>query len=180
MKQRAKVLFVVVMILVMLFSMGVTSAFGDDAEWVYKRPMPYARSGMWPAVVDEKIYIMGSITGANRVDIYDTVTDTWSIGPKLPTARRSSAAAAVNGVIYVIGGYLNVDLPIVDARRLDSSQSSEPYKFSAVFEIDQDQVWILGMEPFRGDENNLQWFLDFPWSRFMASFLPFVNMVGVR
>jgi len=62
----------------------------------------------------------------------------------------------------------------------EKKSTVEPYQFSAVFEIDQDQIRFLGMESFQGDENNLEWFLDFPWSLFIASLVPFITMVGMR
>ena len=106
MKQKVKVLFVVVMILALLFSMGVTSVFAEDSEWVYKAPMPTARYGMTSAVVDGKIYVIGGYLSGflSTVEIYDPGTDTWSTGTNMPTARRYMSSAVVDGKVYVIGG----------------------------------------------------------------------------
>ena len=58
-----------------------------------------------------KIYVPG---GFNSVDftgpldnmqIYDTTSDSWSQGAPLPAARSGVATAAINGRVYVIGGY---------------------------------------------------------------------------
>jgi len=77
-------------------------------------------------------------------------------------------------------GLTNSSMPVKINEPTPSSGPVEPYQFSAVFEIDQGQIRFLGMEPFEGDENNLEWFLDFPWPLFMASLVPFITMVGMR
>ena len=37
-------------------------------------------------------------------EVYDPVTDRWSVAPPLPLARHGLAAAALGGRLYVIGG----------------------------------------------------------------------------
>ena len=45
------------------------------------------------------------------VEAYNPVTDTWTQKADMPTARSHSGAAAVNGLIYVIGGDITSGIP---------------------------------------------------------------------
>jgi hypothetical protein len=38
------------------------------------------------------------------VQVYDASADTWSMGPPLPLPLHHTIAAAVDGVLYVVGG----------------------------------------------------------------------------
>jgi len=57
--------------------------------------------------VDGKIYVIGGFDGAlavlDRVQVFDTRTCTWSLGPALPRAVHHANVAAVDGRIYVLG-----------------------------------------------------------------------------
>jgi hypothetical protein len=39
------------------------------------------------------------------VECYDPATDSWSVLPSLPTPRSGAGAAALDGALYVVGGY---------------------------------------------------------------------------
>jgi N-acetylneuraminic acid mutarotase len=78
-------------------------------------PLPQARGGMGKAVYyNGKFYVLGGETesgsGAtannvyNRVDIYDPATNTWRLGPPMPTARHGIFPLEIGGRIYVAGG----------------------------------------------------------------------------
>ena len=81
-------------------------------------------SGAAAPVYDGKIYLVGGwqITAGlqwttNRVDIYDTVTNTWSVGPSLPAPIGNHDALIADDAIYVVGGlrWFNQDPdPVVD------------------------------------------------------------------
>jgi N-acetylneuraminic acid mutarotase len=55
-----------------------------------------------------KIYVMGGYPGeritSDQVQIYDSATDSWSLGPPLPIPMHHTMAATVNGRVYVMGG----------------------------------------------------------------------------
>lgn len=74
---------------------------------------PAADSGQIGAVIDEKLYLMGSSSTLHSRDnkIYTPVMDTWSAGTEMPTGRSMGAAATVDGRVYVFGGYPNADPP---------------------------------------------------------------------
>jgi N-acetylneuraminic acid mutarotase len=50
------------------------------------------------------VFVIGGEVGLPDVRIYNTVTNTWSIGAPMPTGRDRGASARLNGHIYVIGG----------------------------------------------------------------------------
>jgi N-acetylneuraminic acid mutarotase len=85
----------------------------ESDSWETKTPMPVGRYGIVANVVDGKIYLIGgwirsesssNIEKSDRVDIYDTVTDTWTTGSPMPTAVAGYASAVMDGKIYVISG----------------------------------------------------------------------------
>jgi N-acetylneuraminic acid mutarotase len=74
-------------------------------------PEPVHRSGaVVTSGVDapQRIYVVGGEVGfmqaLNVIQIYDPQTDTWSRGTDMPTARQGLALAAVNDLLYAIGG----------------------------------------------------------------------------
>ena len=86
-------------------------------NWTTRAPMPVATSGMQAATVNGKIYVIGgSILTAgtppytyaqpvvNFTEIYDPVTDSWTMGAPVPYPVSGCAMAAVDNKIYVFGG----------------------------------------------------------------------------
>jgi hypothetical protein len=84
-------------------------------NWNTKAPMPTAREGAAAGVIDGKLYVVGgqneniAIPGNsdhifNKLEVYDPASDTWSTRAPMPTARISSTAGVVNGILYVAGG----------------------------------------------------------------------------
>ncbi|MFN2128278.1 MAG: kelch repeat-containing protein [Anaerolineales bacterium] len=82
--------------------------------WATKTPMLTPRIGHCTSVVDGKIYVIGGMTSGpsfwegmrDTVEIYDPVTDSWSIGASIPTERAYFTTSVVDGKIYAIGGDL--------------------------------------------------------------------------
>lgn len=81
--------------------------------WTRKADMPTPRHSFSTAVLDGRVYIVGgsSSDGVDplapvlAVEVYDPATDTWTQGPSMTTARIESSACAVDGVLYVLGGF---------------------------------------------------------------------------
>ncbi len=81
------------------------------SSWALKTDMPTARFEGGSAVVDGKIYVVGGNphTGngsqiTNIMEEYDPATDTWARRANIPTGRQGVRAAAVDGIVYAIGG----------------------------------------------------------------------------
>lgn len=78
------------------------------------QPIPVRKGLVYSSsapVIDGKVYLIGGFEEgvgegviSSRVDIYDTVSNTWQIGPSLPLPLDNFVALALNGTIYVIGG----------------------------------------------------------------------------
>lgn len=58
-------------------------------------------------VFNGKLYLLGGLrSGAGKVQIYNLVTNTWSLGANMPFAAGSSSSAVIDGQIYVAGGII--------------------------------------------------------------------------
>jgi N-acetylneuraminic acid mutarotase len=98
-----------------LFDDVITYDFQTDL-WTTTgyQPMPVKKGFVYSApapVIDGKVYLIGGmeeigdgIVLSSRVDIYDTVSNTWQIGPSLPLPQDDFVALTLNGKIYVVGG----------------------------------------------------------------------------
>ncbi|MGE5431945.1 MAG: kelch repeat-containing protein [Syntrophomonadaceae bacterium] len=82
-------------------------------QWILKKPMHIDRALAAAVSIGDKIYSMGGIQGKvlnplwkglNKLEVYDTKTDTWTILADMPTYRWGLTATAANGKIYVFGG----------------------------------------------------------------------------
>src|SRR5918999_4798065 len=84
---------------------------GPSAEvgWTQVASMSQRRSYIAAAQVDRHIYAAGGMVGETGRPLatfarYDTSRDRWETLTPLPVATRAAAAAAVGGVVYVMGG----------------------------------------------------------------------------
>ena len=86
--------------------------------WKKGADMPAPRSQFATAVVGGKIYLFGGFSFVDRrgkliektmavVDVYDPAADAWEQKGKAITARTRMAAAALNGKVYITGGFRN-------------------------------------------------------------------------
>jgi N-acetylneuraminic acid mutarotase len=75
--------------------------------------IPLEMHHLQTVVVKDKIYIIGAFTGGyphetpiDHVYIFDTRTNSWTMGAEIPTSRRRGAAGAVlyKNKIYVVAG----------------------------------------------------------------------------
>tara|TARA_R110002096_G_scaffold79532_8_gene186761 strand:+ start:12071 stop:17392 length:5322 start_codon:yes stop_codon:yes gene_type:complete len=56
-------------------------------------------------VFDGKLYLIGGLgSGQGKVQIYDPVLNTWSLGADMPWSGGSCSSASIDGLIYVCGG----------------------------------------------------------------------------
>ena len=83
----------------------------DGTSWTTQAPIPTRHAQGRATAVGTKVYVPGGFnsidfTGPiNNMQIYDTVTNSWSQGMVLPAARSGVATATFNGLVYVIAGY---------------------------------------------------------------------------
>jgi Kelch motif len=76
--------------------------------WTLAAPMPLARGEIATAVLEDRLYVLGGLSGAggtsDAVSVYDAPNDRWTEGPSLPAPRHHAAAAALDGAVYLAGG----------------------------------------------------------------------------
>ncbi|AJS61525.1 hypothetical protein UB51_12925 [Paenibacillus sp. IHBB 10380] len=73
--------------------------------------MPTSRAGVSAVVYEENIYVLGgyydnngSTHRTNKVEVYNTQTDTWKTVSNMITARSWAKSVILDNMIYVIGG----------------------------------------------------------------------------
>ena len=80
--------------------------------------MAVARQEVAVAELGGRIYVAGGFrtdgSASDTVEVYDPTTDRWEIIAPLPVPVHHAAAAAVNGVLYVIGGMTGAESRPVD------------------------------------------------------------------
>lgn len=100
---------------VYLISMDRTQVFDITSNaWSQESPMPAdrKRTHFATCAVGSKIYVLGGvptttgsiILGLRYVDIYDTVSKTWTKGPDLVVGVTDAGASYVDGKVYIFGG----------------------------------------------------------------------------
>lgn len=77
--------------------------------WSRGAAMPVKRDHLAAVVVGTRIYAIGGRADAlvDRVDVYDTLTDRWTEGPRLPVPMSAMAAGVTtepDAGIHVVGG----------------------------------------------------------------------------
>lgn len=80
-----------------------------EPRWSQRPPIPQARSELGTAVIGSAIYVVGGFGGGSRVDRFDTKTNTWQRVADLPIAVHHPGVAALDGKLYVAGGYREDD-----------------------------------------------------------------------
>lgn len=74
-------------------------------EWRAFSDMSRPRSELSAAVVDDWIYIAGGFGGLAQVDCFHPASGTWATATDLPVGVHHPGVAALEGVLYVAGGY---------------------------------------------------------------------------
>jgi len=108
-----------------LYAVGGYQGFGrfpaaveayDPASdtWTTRASLPTPRKDLGAATVGGILYAVGGNTGCKcsvtsggpvgTVEAYDPATDTWTTKAPMPTARDYLGVAAVDGIIYAVGG----------------------------------------------------------------------------
>lgn len=80
----------------------------ENDAWVDRPVLPHARGASAVGVVDGKLIVAGGYGFGTEliapVAIYDPAVNAWSNGAPIPTPRDHLTAAAVDGIVYAIGG----------------------------------------------------------------------------
>lgn len=87
-------------------------------SWTVLPDMPTQRNHLGTVAVGNKVYVVGGRFGAGfeserteRIEIFDTVSRTWTSGAAMPRPRGGVNAVEALGCIHVFGGEGNNDIP---------------------------------------------------------------------
>jgi N-acetylneuraminic acid mutarotase len=79
-----------------------------QSGWSNRADLLLRRSEISITENNGRIYVMGGYPGeritSDQVQIYDSVTDSWTFGSPLPQPMHHTMAATVDGKVYVMGG----------------------------------------------------------------------------
>jgi len=87
----------------------------DEDRWTLKAPMPTAREDMGSAVIGREIWVFGGLDNrghfiTSNVEVYDTVTDTWTARAEWPNPRCLGDFACRDGyAVYLMSGTSTMD-----------------------------------------------------------------------
>jgi Kelch motif protein len=96
-----------------LLGCGLLEAYNPATDtWSYKTPMTYPRFDAGGAVAGSILYVVGGFFlnhftedfGVPTLEAYDPRSNRWTKKTDMPTARFSLGAAAVDGILYAMGG----------------------------------------------------------------------------
>jgi serine/threonine-protein kinase PknK len=102
--------------------------YTPPAGWTKLPPLRTARGGLAGGVIGDRLY---AVAGAPRtfpeydrapyssLEVFDFRSGRWSSGPPIPTARHHTAAAVVDGRLYVAGGRTPKDFSSAAFERFD-------------------------------------------------------------
>jgi hypothetical protein len=82
--------------------------------WTRGKSMAYRRSSQTAIALEGKIYVFGGANQKseplNSIEIYDIASDSWQVSSAvLPVPIGSMGAVAIDGLVYLIGGWLGRD-----------------------------------------------------------------------
>ncbi|MDH3257754.1 MAG: galactose oxidase, partial [Nitrospinota bacterium] len=97
----------------------VNTVYAYDAaknEWMEQAPLPTERGALAAGVIDGKIYAVGGalkkffrLRNTNANEVYDPQTNTWKQLSPIPTPRDHLTVSVSHGLLYAIGGRVNVN-----------------------------------------------------------------------
>jgi N-acetylneuraminic acid mutarotase len=125
---------------------------GMPGSWAAKADMPTGRYNGAIAVVNNKIYVIGGISGSTVFatnEEYDPETNTWTTRASMPTARYGCTAAVVNNKIYVIGGFTGsagtgVNEEFDPVTNTWTTRASMTATWAHVAEVVNNKIYVIG------------------------------------
>ncbi len=119
-------------------------------SWITRTAIITPVSGAGGVVISDSIYVIGGYNGISdtkHVQIYNTISDTWSIGIPMSSTRSALEAVSLDGLIYVIGGTFEPnDVEIFDPSG-GTWQTGVPLpdtRFSMAVVSRQGKIYVVG------------------------------------
>lgn len=99
--------------------------------WIPKASIPSTRyAGNGAAVIGTRVYLAGGFnlptwpTPTNTMYIYDTGTDSWTLGANMPGPSACGASASIGGRVYVVTGCTSSAVYAAQLQRYDPALNS--------------------------------------------------------
>ncbi|SEQ89147.1 N-acetylneuraminic acid mutarotase [Nitrosomonas sp. Nm51] len=113
-------------LLIFLCSFGhvpLIHANPEPGVWSQGAPAPSERTEIAAAALDGKIYVVGGFNRpslgsildfaiSRNVEVYDPAANSWSVSTPMPEGRHHTGIAALDGFLYVIGGFAKSGLTV--------------------------------------------------------------------
>lgn len=132
----------------------------NTEEWEQKTSKPTAVTAANAALLGEKIYVPGGITGKNtataKLEIYDPRTDSWEAGPAMPAALGGYALVPYEGKLFLFGGWDGKDYSSTvyvydpeEAAWAERAQMEQPRAFGTAAVLGS-KIYLTGGKNARG------------------------------
>lgn len=110
-------------LLLFLKTIPLQAQSGDVGIWEQTAPLLEKRTEIAAAALDGKIYAIGgfaqpSLANAldfaisRTVEVYDTASNRWYVTTPLPEGRHHTGVVALDGLLYVVGGFTKGGLSV--------------------------------------------------------------------
>jgi len=125
-------------------------------QWSRGAPLPSAGHGVALAVVGHTLVLAGGTGDMSETWLYDTTSDKWRKGSAMPEYRLFASAAAVGGIVHVIGNRANAPIPLLvydlaaDKWQQAAAESVDTHRAAAV--TLHRLIYVIGGEGPRGRE----------------------------
>lgn len=131
-------------------------------QWGTRAPLLEANSEMGVAELNGKIYVIGGYPASRdsvaTVQVYDAVTDAWSLAASLPVPLNHLMPAVANGRLYVIGGQSDANVAYVNtvyeydpgANRWTPKAAMPTARSSGAAVTIDGKIYVAGGRPPRG------------------------------
>ena len=142
--------------------------------WEPRASMGTPRDDFAHVVVGDEIWTFGGMTGDRGTrletsEVYDTSTDTWRSGPRLPQGLCSFEGAAIGPRIYLFGGFDAASRPtdfaaVLDTRSGDLRRLPPLPHARYAHDVDEigGRIYVIGGEDSTGPEASVDVFD--PWT----------------
>jgi len=145
---------------------GTGTGLVNGGQWSTRAQLIEANSELALAEVNGKIYLLGGYPAnrvtARTVQVYDTATDSWELGPPLPQPNNHGMAVGVNGKVYLIGGqptdlsegpYVDTVYELDPAKGVWVEKERMPTaRSSGVAIVHQGLIYVAGGRPPHGSD----------------------------
>ncbi len=113
----SKFSFIVCVLFLLFINTGQILAESSSGLWTTGASAPTERTEVAAAAVEGKVYVIGGFSSelsvrnalnlaiSRAVEVYDPISNTWSLATPLPEGRHHAGVAVLNGMLYVIGGF---------------------------------------------------------------------------